>query len=85
MNFPGWEQPLWFALPGDDAGYKPSYRRTNWHEPVLREIDMVYNRVGVVDLTPFGKLEVKGPDATKFIDRLCANHVPKVRHSEYFN
>ena len=38
---------------------------------------MVYNRVGVVDLTPFAKLEVKGPDACEFMDRLCANHVPK--------
>ena len=38
---------------------------------------MVYNRVGVVDLTPFAKLEVKGPDACEFMNRLCANHVPK--------
>ena len=39
---------------------------------------MVYNRVGVVDLTPFAKLEVKGPDACDFMDRICANAVPKV-------
>jgi len=26
----GWEQPNWFALPGDQAGYLPSFRRTNW-------------------------------------------------------
>ena len=39
---------------------------------------MVYNRVSVVDLTPFGKLEVKGPDASEFMDKLCANNVPKV-------
>jgi dimethylglycine dehydrogenase len=26
----GWEQPNWFALPGDVSGYRPSYRRTNW-------------------------------------------------------
>jgi len=26
----GWEQPNWFALPGDEPGYVPSFRRTNW-------------------------------------------------------
>ena len=26
----GWEQPNWFALPGDQPGYIPSFRRTNW-------------------------------------------------------
>ena len=26
----GWEQPNWFAVPGDQGGYMPSYRRTNW-------------------------------------------------------
>ena len=44
---------------------------------------MVYNRVGVVDLTPFAKLEVKGPDACGFMDRICANAVPKVSEPIY--
>ena len=44
---------------------------------------MVYNRVGVVDLTPFAKLEVKGPDACDFMDRICANAVPKVNDPMY--
>ena len=26
----GWEQPNWFALAGDQPGYIPSFRRTNW-------------------------------------------------------
>ncbi|KAG1709816.1 Dimethylglycine dehydrogenase, mitochondrial [Nymphon striatum] len=75
---PGWEQPAWFALPGDEPGYKPSFTRTNWFNPVGRECEMVLNRVGIIDLTPFGKFEVKGKDAIKFIDRICANNVPKI-------
>ncbi|KAG1709815.1 Dimethylglycine dehydrogenase, mitochondrial [Nymphon striatum] len=74
----GWEQPAWFALPGDEPGYKPSFTRTNWFNPVGRECEMVLNRVGIIDLTPFGKFEVKGKDAIKFIDRICANNVPKI-------
>lgn len=75
----GWEQPNWFALSGDDGGYKPSFRRTNWFEPVGREYELVLNKVGVIDLTPFGKFEVKGKDATKFMDIMVAYVLPKVK------
>ena len=36
------------------------------------------NSVGVIDLTPFGKLEVSGVDAGRFMDHVCANSVPEV-------
>lgn len=39
---------------------------------------MVLERVGIIDMTPFGKFEINGKDAVKFIDRICANAVPKV-------
>lgn len=84
--FTGWEQPHWFTLPGDEAGYKPSFHRTNWFEPARRECKLVMDKVGIVDLTPFGKLEVTGPDASRFIDHICANAVPKVgigKHLHY--
>ena len=74
----GWEQPNWFALPGDEAGYKPSFRRTNWFTPVGREVQHVMEHCGVIDLTPFGKIEISGPDAHTFLDQICANVVPKV-------
>ncbi|XP_041706573.1 dimethylglycine dehydrogenase, mitochondrial isoform X3 [Coregonus clupeaformis] len=74
----GWEQPHWFYKPGDDAGYKPSFRRTNWFGPVGRECNLVMEKVGVIDLTPFGKFMVKGKDSQKLLDRLFANTMPKV-------
>uniref|UniRef100_A0A3Q4B120 Dimethylglycine dehydrogenase, mitochondrial n=1 Tax=Mola mola TaxID=94237 RepID=A0A3Q4B120_MOLML len=74
----GWEQPHWFHKPGDDIGYKPSFRRTNWFGPVGRECKLVMEKVGVIDLTPFGKFIVKGKDSHKLLDRLFANTMPKV-------
>ncbi|XP_058850999.1 dimethylglycine dehydrogenase, mitochondrial-like isoform X2 [Acipenser ruthenus] len=74
----GWEQPHWFYKPGDDVGYKPSFRRTNWFEPVGRECKLVMEKVGVMDLTPFGKFIVRGKDSTKLLERLFANVIPKV-------
>ncbi|CAN9504354.1 unnamed protein product [Ophioblennius macclurei] len=74
----GWEQPHWFYKSGDETGYKPSFRRTNWFGPVGRECRLVMEKVGVIDLTPFGKFIVKGKDSVKLLDRLFANTLPKV-------
>ncbi|XP_070599325.1 dimethylglycine dehydrogenase, mitochondrial [Erythrolamprus reginae] len=74
----GWEQPHWFYKHGDDIGYKPSFLRTNWFEPVGREYQQVMEKVGVIDLTPFGKFSIKGSDSVKLLDRLFANVVPKI-------
>ncbi|XP_016116054.1 dimethylglycine dehydrogenase, mitochondrial [Sinocyclocheilus grahami] len=74
----GWEQPHYFHKPGDDTGYKPSFRRTNWFGPVGRECKLVMEGVGVIDLSPFGKFNVKGEDSHRLLDRLFANTLPKV-------
>ncbi|XP_061873710.1 dimethylglycine dehydrogenase, mitochondrial [Colius striatus] len=74
----GWEQPHWFYKPGDETGYKPSFRRTNWFDPVGREYKQVMEKVGVIDLSPFGKFKIKGTDSVKLLDHLFANVVPKV-------
>lgn len=57
---------------------RPSFRRTNWFKPVGRECKLVMEKVGVIDLTPFGKFTVKGKDSHKLLDRLFANTMPKV-------
>lgn len=74
----GWEQPAWFALENDTKGYIPSFRRTNWFDPVGRECNLVLNSVGIIDLSPFGKFEIMGKDASKFLDKIVANNLPKV-------
>lgn len=57
---------------------RPSFRRTNWFKPVGRECKLVMEKVGVIDLTPFGKFTVKGKDSHRLLDRLFANTMPKV-------
>lgn len=74
----GWEQPAWFALEGDEKGYKPSFERTNWFHAVGRECNLVMNKVGILDLTPFAKIDVRGKHAAEFLDRILANKIPKV-------
>lgn len=74
----GWEQPAWFALPGDSSGYQPSFRRCNWFEPLKRECQLVVENVGIIDLTPFGKIMIRGKDSSRFLDTLVSNRLPKV-------
>ena len=71
----GWERPKWFSLDGraEEAGY----HRTNVYEVVAAEVRAVAERVGVLDLSGFAKYEVTGPDAEAFLNRICANRMPK--------
>ena len=71
----GWERPKWFSLDGrtEEAGY----HRTNVFEVVAAEVQAVAQRVGVLDLSGFAKYEVTGPDAEAFLNRICANRMPK--------
>ena len=71
-----WERPLWFAR-GDNVRDEYSFRRPNWHGPVGEECAAVRSSVGVLDQTSFAKYELSGSGAEKFLDRLCANRLPK--------
>ncbi len=73
----GWERPYWFAPPGVEARDVPSFRRTNWFAHVGAEARTVRERVGLLELSSFSKYEVSGPGAEAFLDRLCANRLPR--------
>ena len=72
----GWERANWFAPPGVDAKDQWSFRRSNYFEHVGNECRRLRDGVGVIDLTPFTKLEVSGQGAEAWLDKLVANKVP---------
>src|SRR5262245_54072043 len=74
----GWERPYWFAPSGVEPCDRPSFRRTNWFDAVGREARAVRERAGLLELSSFAKYEVHGPGAEAFLDRLCANRLPKL-------
>lgn len=71
----GWERPKWFSL--DGRVEEETFRRNNVFEVVRAECRAVRQRVGVMELPSFAKYEVSGPDAEAFLDRLCANRMPR--------
>jgi dimethylglycine dehydrogenase len=70
----GWERARWYDPSG--AGEAFSFRRSNWWEPVREECRAVRERAGLMDLSTFAKFEVRGSDAARFLDRICANRIP---------
>jgi dimethylglycine dehydrogenase len=72
----GWERPRWFARDGLVQQDYYSFRRPEWFAAVAAECRAVRERAGILDLTAFGKIEVRGPDAEAFLARMFANVPP---------
>lgn len=71
----GWERPKWFSL--DGRGEDHSFRRNDVFEVVAAECLAVRERVGVLELPGFARFDVSGVGAEAFLDRLCANRMPR--------
>ncbi len=73
----GFERPRWFARDGVAQKDHYSFRRTVVDDMVASEVKAVRERVGIMDVTAFTKVEVSGPDAYALLDRLTANRMPQ--------
>lgn len=75
LNY-GWEHPLWFAGSGRKAEETYGFERQGWFQEVARECKALREGVGIIDVSNFGKYEVRGNDAAGWLDKLVANRVP---------
>ncbi|MGF3026621.1 sarcosine oxidase subunit alpha family protein [Methylobacterium aquaticum] len=57
-----WRRAWYFPKPGEDL-----------HEAVARECEAVRKGVGIFDASTLGKIEVVGPDAAEFMNRIYIN------------
>lgn len=73
----GWERPRWFAPEGMAQEDCHSFRRADHFRAVAAECKAVRERVGILDLSGFGKIDVSGPDAETFLNRIIANRAPR--------
>jgi len=58
-----WKRAQWFPKPSE----------TDWLDSVTREAAAVRTSVGVCDVSTLGKIDIHGPDAGIFLDRLYIN------------
>ncbi|MCA0872679.1 FAD-dependent oxidoreductase [Seohaeicola saemankumensis] len=73
----GFERPRWFARAGVAQEDHYSFRRTVVDDMVASEVRAVRERVGLMDVSAFTKVQVEGPDAYALLDRLTANRMPQ--------
>ena len=71
----GWERAKWFDQKSEGEQY--SFRRNNSFSAVAEECRAVRERVGLLDLSCFAKYDISGADAETFLNRICANLIPK--------
>jgi 4-methylaminobutanoate oxidase (formaldehyde-forming) len=86
----GWERPNWFARArtqhaprnrehktpfAESPATEYSFGRQNWFENHAAEHRAAREKVALFDQTGFSKFILKGPDATRLLQRLCGNNV----------
>ncbi len=72
----GWEIPLWFAPKGEEARDVWSYRTFNSMPHVGVECRAVREGVGLYEMTPMSKFEVRGSGAENWLNQILANRMP---------
>jgi len=58
-----WLRSSWFPRAGE----------SDWLDSVTREVKAVRERVGLCDVSTLGKIDVQGPDAAEFLNRVYCN------------
>jgi glycine cleavage system aminomethyltransferase T len=71
-QFYGWERPLYF---GKTAEPVMTFDRPDWHDNVAAEVNAAHTQAAIFDASPFGKIDVKGPDAEAFLLHTCAGYL----------
>jgi len=67
-DFAGWQRPECYPTQGESES-----------QAVGREVAAVRNAVGLLDYSSLGKIEVSGPDARDFLNRVYANNLASLK------
>ncbi len=76
----GWERANWFRSNDDpslDRLRPRGWAGEHWSSAIAAEHVATRERAGLFDESSFAKIEVSGPDATAFLERLSANDVDR--------
>ena len=76
----GWERVNWFepnAANGDESLRPRGWAGRLWSPAIEAEHRATRERAGLFDFSSFAKIEVRGPGAAAFLERLCDNRVAR--------
>ena len=79
-----YERPMWYALKNKKPEYKYSFDYQSWYPSVEYETKNTVTNVGLYELSPFSKYEIKGESVHNELQRICtANIKNEVGRSTY--
>ena len=79
-----YERPMWYSLNQNKPEYKYSFNYQNWYPSVEFETKNTVTNVGLYELSPFSKYEIKGKDVYSELQRICtANIKNEIGRSTY--
>ena len=70
-----YERPMWYALDDIKPEYDYSFNYQNWYQSVKHESKNTIENVGLFELSPFSKYEIKGEGAYDELQRLCTANI----------
>jgi len=73
----GWERPNWFAPQGVTPKDRLRWGLPNWFEYVGKEHEAVRTKAGIIDQTSFGKIQIQGPGAFDFLQKMTDNQMDR--------
>ena len=84
-----YERPMWYALDGNKPEYDYSFNYQNWYPSVERECKNTIENVGLFELSPFSKYEIRGKKAYEELQKLCTanikNEIGKCTYTHMLN
>lgn len=73
----GWERPRVYGRPEWNGAEPKTWRRGASWDAAVAEARAVHSAVGLGDFSAFSKFEICGSEAEAYLNRVCANRVPK--------
>ena len=84
-----YERPMWYAIDNNKPEYKYSFNYQNWYPSVEKECKNTIENVGLFELSPFSKYEIRGKNAYEELQRLCTanikNEIGKCTYTQMLN
>ena len=84
-----YERPMWYAFDETKPKYQYSFNYQNWYPSVEYECKNTVENVGLFELSPFSKYEIKGEKAYEELQRLCTanikNEIGKCTYTHMLN
>ncbi|MEB8386301.1 FAD-dependent oxidoreductase [Rhodobacteraceae bacterium KMM 6894] len=67
----GWERGLWYARDASERDLPYATGAQPWYEIAAREAAVLDEGTALLDLSPFGKFDIKGPDALALLNHIA--------------